>query len=63
MKSQNPEICMAAVQQDGRAIQWVKDQTPKICVAAVRQNGEALKWIGKQAFEETSEGSFEKDGR
>ena len=51
VKSQNPEICMAAVQQDGRAIQWVKDQTPKISVTAVRQNGEALKWIREQAFE------------
>ena len=29
---QTPEICLAAVRQNGYASQYVKKQTPKICV-------------------------------
>ena len=29
VKNQTPEVCMAAVQQDGRALRYVKEQTPE----------------------------------
>jgi len=46
---QIPEICMAAVQKDGYALQYVKHQTPEICMAAVKQNGYyALKYVKEQ---------------
>jgi len=35
--TQTPEICLAAVQQNGSALMHVKEQTPEICVAAVQQ--------------------------
>ena len=38
-KNQTPDICLAAVKQDGYALQYVKEQTPDICLAAVKQNG------------------------
>ena len=34
-----PELCLAAVQQYGWALQYVKEQTPDICLAAVQKNG------------------------
>jgi len=40
-----PELCLLAVQQNGYAIQFVKDQTEDICLAAVQQNGLALKYV------------------
>lgn len=36
---------MAAVKQDGTALQFVKEQTEKNCKAAVNQNTEASKFI------------------
>ena len=33
------DYCMAAVQQNGLALEYVKDQTPELCMAAVQQNG------------------------
>ncbi|WP_242971066.1 DUF4116 domain-containing protein, partial [Anaerotruncus colihominis] len=33
---------MAAVQQNGWALKYVKKQTPEICVAAVQQNWRVL---------------------
>jgi hypothetical protein len=45
IQEQTPEICLAAVTQDGRALRFVKKQTPEICNAAVRQNHLAEKYI------------------
>ena len=39
------ELCMAAVSQDGRALEYVKEQTPELCMAAVSQDGRALTFI------------------
>ncbi|MGN1038120.1 MAG: DUF4116 domain-containing protein, partial [Mailhella sp.] len=39
---QTPELCMAAVQQDGMALKFVRQQTLELCLAAVQQNGMAL---------------------
>jgi len=45
IKIQTPEICLAAVQQDGMALEFVKIQTPEICAAAIKQNPETYKYI------------------
>ena len=41
VKEQTPEICMAAVKQDGWALQHVKDQTSQICLEAVKKDRNA----------------------
>lgn len=46
-----PEICLAAVRQNGLALQFVKKQTPEICLAAVQQNGLALEFVKEQTSE------------
>ena len=43
--NQTPELCLAAVKNDGRAIQFVKDQTPEICLAAVKNDGNAIRFV------------------
>lgn len=50
-EEQTPEICLAAVQQDGLALEFIKEQTPKICLAAVKEGGLALKYVKKQTPE------------
>ena len=57
---QTPAICLAAVQNNGHALQHVRKQTPEICLAAVQNNGHALQHVRKQtpeiciaAFEQT----------
>ncbi len=47
----NQELCLAAVQQKGCALQYVKEQTPEICLAAVRENGYALHYVNEQTPE------------
>ena len=47
-QEQTPELCMTAVRQNGRALQYVKEQTPELCMAAVRQYGYALKFVKEQ---------------
>jgi hypothetical protein len=42
---------MAAVQQDGWVLHFVKHQTDKICMAAVQQNGYALEHVLQQTPE------------
>ncbi|MCK5344881.1 MAG: DUF4116 domain-containing protein, partial [Candidatus Heimdallarchaeota archaeon] len=42
---QTLEICLAAVTQNGYALQYVKKQTPEICLAAVTQNDCALQFV------------------
>lgn len=51
IKKQTDEICLIAVKQDGRALQYVKNQTVDICIAAVKQNGLALKFVNNQNYE------------
>ena len=36
---------MAAVTQNGMALEYVEEQTPEICMAAVTQNGRAIKYV------------------
>ena len=42
MSSNNYISDMAAVTQDGMALQFVQEQTPELCLAAVTQNCFAL---------------------
>jgi hypothetical protein len=51
MEDQTPEMCMAAVEQNGLALQYVKDQTDEICMEAVKQNGRALRNIKELSHE------------
>ena len=47
----NIDICLAAVNQNGYALQYVHEQTPGICLAAVNENGCALKYVHEQTHE------------
>lgn len=42
-----PEVCMAAVQQNGYAVQYLTDaqRTPEVCLAAVQQDGYAVEHL------------------
>ena len=42
------EYCLAAVEQDGDALQYVKEQTEAVCLAAVEQDGYALQYVKEQ---------------
>lgn len=48
---QTPAICLAAVQNNGHALQHVRKQTPELCLAAVQNNGYALQYVRKQTPE------------
>nr|QBK87155.1 MAG: protein of unknown function DUF4116 [Marseillevirus LCMAC201] len=51
VKEQTSEICIAAVQYDGRALEYVEEQTTEICMAAVKKNGWALQLVKEQTSE------------
>jgi hypothetical protein len=51
VKNQTTEICMAAVKQNGYALEFVKEQTPEICMAAMKQDGLAVRYIKEQTHE------------
>lgn len=44
-KWSDPEICLAAVNQDGWALEHVEKQTPELILATIRQNPEALRYV------------------
>ena len=39
------------MQQNGCALEYVKEQTPEICLEAVKQNGCALQYVKEQTSE------------
>ena len=41
-------MCLAAVQQNGWALEFVEHFTPEICLAAVRQNKYALQFVNDE---------------
>jgi len=45
-----PEICLAAVKEDGWNLLWVPNQqvTQELCLAAVRQVGGSLLWVSPE---------------
>ena len=48
---QTEEFYKIAVQQDGRALEFVKEQTPELCKLAVQENGLALRFVKEQTEE------------
>jgi hypothetical protein len=50
-RRRTPEVCLAAVQNNGYALSYVPKQTPEICLAAVRRNGGALQYVVTQTPE------------
>jgi hypothetical protein len=45
------DMCKIAVQQNGLALQYVKNQTDEICKLAVQQNSDALHYVKNQTDE------------
>ncbi|MDK3168075.1 DUF4116 domain-containing protein [Clostridioides difficile] len=39
------EICLEAVKQNGKALQYVKDQTEEMCLIAVREDKENIQYV------------------
>jgi hypothetical protein len=39
------DVCIKAVEQDGMALQYIKNQTETICIKAVKHDGMALKYV------------------
>ncbi len=44
----DPKYCLAAVKQNGFALEYVINQTPEICLEAVKINGHALEDVKEQ---------------
>jgi hypothetical protein len=51
IKEQNEEVCMRAVQEDGRDLKFVKIKTLEICMAAVKSDPFSLKYADEQTYE------------
>lgn len=61
MEEQTPEICMAAVEQNGSALQWVKEQTLELCAVAILKSWGAerfAKWRPVYKMPEADENGF-----
>jgi hypothetical protein len=39
------QICLEAVKQNGKSLQYVRNQTDALCLEAVKQNGFALEYV------------------
>ena len=50
-KNLTGDAALAAVKQNGYALQYVQAQTEEICLAAVKQDGYALKYVQTQTEE------------
>ena len=49
---QTPEICLEAVKQNWKALQYAKEQTLEVCLEALKQSyGRALRYIDNQTPE------------
>jgi hypothetical protein len=44
-KNQNPELCLKAVEINGKLIKYVKNKTEDICLTAIKQNFKAVQYI------------------
>ena len=60
-KNLSGQSALAAVNQDGHVLQYVKDQTKEICLAAVKQNGYVLQYVEEQT-EEICLAAVKRDG-
>jgi len=45
VKYQTPELCLTAIKQSWKALQYVKNQTPELCLAAIKQNPDAYMYV------------------
>lgn len=48
VKEQTPELCMAAVSEDYKALSYVREQSNVICLIAVKNDGNALQFVKDQ---------------
>jgi hypothetical protein len=44
-KEQTLDICLEAIKQNSKALEFVKEQTSEICFEAMKQNPAAIKFI------------------
>jgi len=51
-QNQTEELCILAVKQDGRALEYVEHQTEEICILAVQQDGYALEFVNEEFLTE-----------
>ena len=54
---------LAAVKQNGYALQYVSEQTEEICLAAVKQDGYALQYVSETIMQSLQETEIEIDGK
>jgi hypothetical protein len=52
VKDQTADVVLAAVTENGYALQYVKDQTADVVLAAVTENGYALQYVNLDVFED-----------
>ena len=57
VKKPTEEICLAAVKQNGEALQYVKEQTAELCMAAVQQDTKAITLIHNSEMRKKIEGA------
>ena len=57
----NETYCLKAVEEDGYALQYVKEQTENICLKAVEEDGDALRYV-KEQTENVCLKAVEEDG-
>ena len=53
------EESLAAVKENGYALQYVKEQTEEICLAAVKQDGNVLIYIKEDCLSKAEEMTME----
>jgi hypothetical protein len=51
VKEQTRELCLAAVQYRGYALEYVKEQTYELCLEAVKHHGFYLYYVNEQTYE------------
>jgi hypothetical protein len=64
-EQRTPEVCLAAVQHYGLAVQYLapEQRTPEVCLAAVRQNGLAVHCLApEQRTPEVCLAAVQQDG-
>jgi hypothetical protein len=53
-------VCLKAVEQNGYALQYVKEQSEAVCLKAVEQDGYALQYVDIRIFEVDIEISYQR---
>jgi len=58
---EDPEFCLAAVRQSGKALYYIVKQTRELCLEAIKKNAYALKYV-KHQTEELCLAAVRRDG-